>query len=100
MPRTARRRIGSTGAGCEAGGVDSRRMPIEIESPEELGYDTITNNLSESSCSDMTLDALGVSGDVSALVLQYGDHRGLPRLRACVAEGLALDDVLITSGAA
>ncbi|MEA2423873.1 MAG: hypothetical protein QOH13_283, partial [Thermoleophilaceae bacterium] len=24
-------------------------MPIEIESPEELGYDTIANNLSESS---------------------------------------------------
>lgn len=25
-----------------------RRMPIEIESPEQLGYSVITNNLSES----------------------------------------------------
>ena len=24
-------------------------MPIEVESPEELGYDTIENNLAESS---------------------------------------------------
>ena len=32
-----------------------RRMPIEVESPEQLGYDTITNNLSESSVSDRRL---------------------------------------------
>lgn len=29
-----------------------RRMPIEIESPEELGYDTIDANLAESSFRD------------------------------------------------
>jgi len=32
-----------------------RRMPIEVESPEQLGYDTITNNLSESSVADRSL---------------------------------------------
>ena len=30
-------------------------MPIEVESPEELGYDTIANNLAESSFSDLRL---------------------------------------------
>ena len=30
-------------------------MPIEVESPEQLGYDTITNNLSESSVADRRL---------------------------------------------
>ena len=28
------------------------RMPIEIESPEQMGYSTIKNNLSESSYTD------------------------------------------------
>ena len=37
-----------------------RRMPIEVESPEQLGYDTITNNLSESSVADRRLSDLGV----------------------------------------
>ena len=37
-----------------------RRMPIEIESPEELGYDAIANNLSESSFSDMRLADYGI----------------------------------------
>ena len=32
-----------------------RRMPIEVESPEELGYGTIANNLAESSFSDLRL---------------------------------------------
>ena len=80
-----------------------RRMPIEIESPEELGYDAIANNLSESSFSDMRLADYGIDGDVSGLLLQYGDHRGLPRLReqiAAGADGLAPDDVIVTAGAA
>jgi hypothetical protein len=34
-----------------------RRMPIEVESPEQLGYSTITNNLAESS-----VPAAGESG--------------------------------------
>ena len=37
-----------------------RRMPIEVESPEQLGYDTITNNLSESSVADRRLRDFGV----------------------------------------
>ena len=32
--------------------MDYRRMPIEVESPEQMGYDTIRNNLSESSYTD------------------------------------------------
>ncbi|MDX6666055.1 MAG: hypothetical protein QOG68_2261 [Solirubrobacteraceae bacterium] len=80
-----------------------RRMPIEIESPEELGYDTITNNLSESSFSDMRLADHGIDADVADLLLQYGDHLGLPRLREQIAAGsppLAAADVLVTAGAA
>lgn len=37
-----------------------RRMPIEIESPEQLGYSVITNNLSESSVADRRLGDLGL----------------------------------------
>ncbi|MCW2991419.1 MAG: aspartate aminotransferase [Solirubrobacterales bacterium] len=80
-----------------------RRMPIEIESPEELGYDTIANNLSESSFSDMRLADHGIDGDVSGLLLQYGDHLGLPRLREQIVAGagaLGAEDVLVTAGAA
>ena len=63
-----------------------RRMPIEVESPEELGYDTIANNLAESSFSDLRLADYGIDADVSAdLLLQYGDHRGLPELRELIA---------------
>ncbi|MEO8091398.1 MAG: aminotransferase class I/II-fold pyridoxal phosphate-dependent enzyme [bacterium] len=78
-------------------------MPIEVESPEELGYDSIANNLSESSFADMRLADYGIDGDVADLLLGYGDHRGLPRLREQVAgdsERLGADDVIITAGAA
>ncbi|MDX6583889.1 MAG: hypothetical protein QOI10_3073 [Solirubrobacterales bacterium] len=78
-------------------------MPIEIESPEELGYDAIANNLSESSYADMRLADYGVEPDLSRLLLQYGDHRGLRRLReAIAADGPPLDpdDVIVTAGAA
>ena len=78
-------------------------MPIEVESPEELGYDAIANNLSESSFRDMRLADYEIDGDVSQVLLQYGDHRGLPRLRELVAadgDGLAPDDVIVTAGAA
>ena len=81
-----------------------RRMPIEIESPEQLGYDTITNNLSESSVADRRLADLGLDDlDVGALLLCYGDHLGDPVLRDAVAaggEGIGADDVLVTPGAA
>src|SRR3954451_7056301 len=78
-----------------------RRMPIEIESPEQLGYDTIANNLSESSFSDMRLSDHGIDSDVGDLLLQYGDHLGLPRLREQIAgDALGPGDVLVTAGAA
>jgi aspartate/methionine/tyrosine aminotransferase len=80
-----------------------RRMPIEIESPEELGYDTIAHNLSESSVADRRLSDLGLDLDLDDLLLCYGDHLGDPVLREAVAaqgDGLAADDVLVTTGAA
>jgi aspartate/methionine/tyrosine aminotransferase len=78
-------------------------MPIEVESPEQLGYDTITYNLSESSVSDRRLSDLGLDVDLDALVLCYGDHLGDPLLREAVAaeaESISPDDVLVTPGAA
>lgn len=76
------------------------RMPIELESPEQLGYDTIRHNLSESSVADRKLGEL--KADLDDIVLCYGDHQGGSALRAAVAElgeGLKLEDVLITAGA-
>ena len=78
-------------------------MPIEIESPEQLGYDTITYNLSESSVADRRLSDLGIDLDLDALLLCYGDHLGDPMLREAVAaggDGVEIDDVLVTPGAA
>jgi aspartate/methionine/tyrosine aminotransferase len=78
-------------------------MPIEVESPEQLGYDTITNNLSESSVADRRLRDLGLELDLDELLLCYGDHLGDPMLREAVAaggDGLSPDDVLVTAGAA
>jgi len=78
-------------------------MPIEVESPEQLGYDTITNNLSESSVADRRLRDLGIDLDLDELLLCYGDHLGDPLLREAVASGAAgvsPDDVLVTAGAA
>ncbi|MBS0579831.1 MAG: pyridoxal phosphate-dependent aminotransferase [Proteobacteria bacterium] len=77
-----------------------QRMPIEVESPEELGYSTIRYNLAESSVADQSLGALGLT--VPDLTLLYGEHRGNGSLRALVAAGTGLgaEDVLITAGAA
>ncbi len=77
-----------------------RRMPIEEESPEQLGYGLIRRNLAESSVSDASLADLGV--DLGGLVLQYGDHLGLPELRDAIAAdvpGATADDVIVTPGA-
>ena len=78
-------------------------MPIEIESPEELGYDAIANNLSESSFSDMRLSDYGIASEVGDLLLQYGDHRGNSTLRELIAAAsppVVADDVIVTAGAA
>jgi aspartate/methionine/tyrosine aminotransferase len=84
-----------------------RRMPIEIESPEQLGYDTISNNLSESSVSDRRLSDLGLDlvgrAALDELLFCYGDHLGDPALRAAIAATAAevgADDVVVTPGAA
>lgn len=78
-----------------------RRMPIEIESPEQLGYDRIACNLTESSFSDAVLGDLDL--DLRGLLLCYGDHAGHPGLRSLIAAdgaGLTAADVLVTPGAA
>src|SRR2546421_12476060 len=80
-----------------------RRTPIEIESPEQLGYSTIRNNLAESSFSDMCLADYGVDADLGHMLLPYGDHFGAERLRRLIAgDGVLLspDQVLVTAGAA
>jgi len=78
-------------------------MPIEIESPEQLGYESISFNLSESSVADRRLADLGLDIDVDSLLLCYGDHLGDPVLREAIAsagDGVCVDDVLVTPGAA
>jgi aspartate/methionine/tyrosine aminotransferase len=83
--------------------VRYRRMPIEIESPEQLGYSAITNNLSESSVADRRLGDLGLDIDLERMLLCYGDHLGDPLLREAIAaqgDGLTPGDVLVTPGAA
>ena len=37
------------------------RMPIEVESPESLGYNTIECNLAESSVRDVHFKDLGIN---------------------------------------
>jgi aspartate/methionine/tyrosine aminotransferase len=80
-----------------------RRTPIEIESPEQLGYSTISNNLAESSFSDMCLADFGVEADLGRVLLAYGDHLGAERLRRMIVgddDSLSPDHVLVTAGAA
>ncbi|KAF4760293.1 hypothetical protein N7455_003273 [Penicillium solitum] len=76
------------------------RMPIEIEAPEEYGYDKIKYNISESSITDQTIESLGLQ--IPNLKLLYNEHRGETELRKLIAEdaNVSADDVLITSGAA
>ena len=78
-----------------------RRMPIEKESPEEVGYGNIRCNLAESSMRDRVLGDLQLNVDLAATILLYGDHRGHPGLRALLAAeaGCELDQVLLTPGA-
>ncbi len=78
-----------------------KRMPIEAESPESLGYDTIQCNLAESSVRDVQFREIDCN--LSELVICYGDHIGKPELRALIAAphpGMNASDVLLTVGAA
>ena len=78
-----------------------KRMPIEAESPESLGYQTIECNLAESSVRDVHFREIDCN--LSDLVICYGDHVGKPELRALIAAphpGMKAGDVLLTVGAA
>lgn len=79
-----------------------RRMPIEVESPEEVGYGTIRCNLAESSMRDRVLGELRLDVDLAKTILLYGDHRGHPGLRERLAaeSGCQPSQVLLTPGAA
>ncbi|MDF2438273.1 MAG: pyridoxal phosphate-dependent aminotransferase [Bacteroidota bacterium] len=81
--------------------MDYKRMPIEIESPEQLGYDNVKYNLTESSISDTVFNSIKL--DINELKLCYGDHLGKPELRELIANGnanISQDNILITAGAA
>ena len=76
-------------------------MPIEIESPESLGYDSIECNLAESSVRDVLFKDIDIN--LNDLVIAYGDHIGKPELRKLIAKdhkNISADDVLLTVGAA
>ena len=92
-----------------------KRMPIEVESPEQLGYDKIRNNLSESSYTDAFFREIDPGIDLHNLVLCYGSHQGHEGLRALIVNHSGLpendaftaprsrlnpEDVLLTIGAA
>ena len=99
----ARSRAAELRPPLDSGPMRYRRMPIEVESPEQYGYDRIDCNLAESSLSDLRLGDLVAPEELADLVLAYGDHLGHPGLRAIVAadgKGLDPDDVLVTPGAA
>ena len=85
-------------------GMLYKRMPIEIESPEQMGYDTIKNNLSESSYTDTLFGEIGDLGaTLKDLVLCYGSHEGHEGLRDLLIKdepSLQREDVLLTMGAA
>ena len=75
-------------------------MPIEKESPEEIGNGSIDYNLSESSVMDLKFQDLNLSLD--QLKLEYIPHRGNAGLRKKIIDGTSLNEnhVLLTNGAA
>jgi aspartate/methionine/tyrosine aminotransferase len=87
-----------------------RRMPIEVESPEQLGYDKIRNNLSESSYTDAFFREIDPGIDLRSVVLCYGSHQGHEGLRELIVKEsgragntqpvISPDHVLLTIGAA
>jgi aspartate/methionine/tyrosine aminotransferase len=81
--------------------MDYKRMPIEIESPEQIGYSNVKYNLAESSVRDVSLDLNQL--DLQNLLLCYGDHFGKPELRELIAaetKSISKDQVLLTPSAA
>lgn len=81
--------------------MDYKRIPIEVESPEEMGYATIEYNLAESSVTDAVLDASDIN--LNQLVLCYGSHQGKAELRQLIISdqpALSIADVLLTPSAA
>ena len=78
-----------------------QRMPIEIESPEEMGYDNIQFNLAESSVRDIYVKDLDIN--LQDIFLCYGEHRGNIALREAIIKneiGLNADNVLVCPSAA
>ena len=78
-----------------------KRMPIEVESPEEMGYATIEYNLAESSVRDIYFRDLKLNLD--DLFMCYGEHRGKLELRNDIVNneiGLDADNVLVCPSAA
>lgn len=76
-------------------------MPIEKESPEEIGYNNIQYNLSESSVTDIKMSELNLS--LNGLKLEYIGHRGKQELRELIVKdcsNLTKENVLLTNGAA
>lgn len=82
--------------------MNYERMPIEIESPEQIGYDKIKYNLTESSYSDLKVSDLNLKINFQDVLLCYGDHLGKLELRQLLAKQIGVDanDILITPGAA
>ena len=81
--------------------MDFKRMPIEVESPEMIGYASIPYNLAESSVTDLRLKDIGLN--LEDVVLAYTDHFGKPELRDLIAEefrAVSPSEVLLTPSAA
>ncbi len=80
------------------------RMPIEVESPEEFGYDKIKYNLSESSVRDRTLSEVGIELQRPAASLRraQGPPRpgGADRAGGSGRPASRPGEVLVTFGAA
>jgi aspartate/methionine/tyrosine aminotransferase len=77
------------------------RMPIEQESPEEIGYGNIEFNLAESSVTDIRFGELNLS--LNALKLEYIEHRGKKIFCELIVKdypNLSAENVLLTNGAA
>lgn len=81
--------------------LNYRRMPIEIEAPEQFGYDKIKYNLAESSVYDFNYSKFNFV--LKDLKLAYCDHLGKIELRELLVDNyqnLKSENVLLTNGAA